>query len=143
MGSSEAAAAPPASRANSTTQQRQQESSEHDNPPPPDYDTLSLAPPGLEDTSSTSHPSFSHVPNQRAQTPTDASQKGRKSLKQQWEEFKQEDGRRKPANERYETVSAAEADRITGLDKHRALEEKKAAERKRGGKSMLGMLMLA
>jgi len=55
--------------------------------------------------------------------------------------LKQEDSRRKPNCEKYETVSAEEADKITGLDKHKEL-EKKAAERQRGGRSILGMLMM-
>lgn len=86
---------------------------------PPDYDTLSLAPPSI---------------NQSQPEPK------KDGIRQKFAALKAEDERRKA--ERITHVSAEEADRITGLDRHRVEEERKSSERKRGGKSVLGILMM-
>ena len=78
---------------------------------PPSYDTLSIAPPSI-------------------------SAGGKKSLKEKWKDAKAEDDQRRA--QRYTTVSAAEADRITGLDKHREKEEKKMKE---GGRKGIGKFL--
>jgi len=61
-------------------------------------------------------------------------------LRWKWKELKEESERRKA--ERLQTVSAMEADRITGLDRHREEEAKKSTEYRRGGKSVVGALFL-
>lgn len=104
---------------------------------PPAYDTISISPPSVnQDSAPTS--SSRDPPTQQASARRESSSS---KWKQKWQEIKEEDERRKAERIRY--VSPEEADRITGLDRHRAKEEKKSAERKRGGKSILGMLMLS
>ena len=90
---------------------------------PPAYDTISLAPPGADevDPSSTST--------------------RKKTLKEKWQDLKDEDEKRR--TDRVQHVTREEADRITGLDKHKELEEKKSAERKRGKGTILGAIFLS
>ena len=106
---------------------------------PPAYDQVSLAPPFTDDKQRASPSAWGNGAG--SGQGDGASHNRRKSVKQKWKELKEEDERRKAR--RYQHVSAAEADRITGLDKHREEEAKKSAERRRGGKSVLGILLLS
>lgn len=114
---------------------------------PPSYDTLSLAPPSA-DTEQTSPSARPQATNQQGGPSTQTQmqtqqQQTKKSLKDRWREIKAEDERRR--TERIQHVSKEEADRITGLDRHREAEAKKNAnaEAPRGMKSVLGFLMLS
>ncbi|KAK5952442.1 hypothetical protein OHC33_006485 [Knufia fluminis] len=112
-------------------------------PPPPAYDTLSLAPPSISAGADTeAGPSSSTQAARPSQRQQQQPAKNPKSLKDRWRDLKDEDERRKA--ERITHVSADEADRITGLDRHRAEEERKSAfaERPRGMKAVLGVLAL-
>lgn len=73
----------------------------------------------------------------------DASQEQgrRQAMKQKWKELKQEDERRRES--RFQTTSAEEAGRITGLDRHREEEARKSAARKRGSKGFLGVVFMS
>lgn len=100
---------------------------------PPDYDTLSIAPPTID---------HAYVPTSRPGNGQDLCEANamvrdrKKSLKERWQELKEEDEKRKAAQLQH--VTHEEADRITGLDKHKERETKKSAEGPRGGKSLLG-----
>lgn len=107
---------------------------------PPAYDTLSIAPPSVEQSNFVSPPGRVSTSNSDPESSIRRESSSSK-WKQKWQELKDEDERRK--SERIQHVSPQEADRITGLDKHRVLEEKKSAERKRGGKTILGILALS
>ncbi|KAK5945766.1 hypothetical protein PMZ80_002974 [Knufia obscura] len=75
---------------------------------PPAYDQLSIAPPAVEE-SSVQRPDAQTVSDNRT-----APEKGRGTmLKQKWKELKEDDKRRKA--DRFQTVSAMEADKILAL----------------------------
>lgn len=96
---------------------------------PPEYDSLPVAPPSINTAGA-------------ASSQHDALRASRKkSLKEKWKELKDEDQQRKAT--RIQHVTHEEADRITGLDKHKRLEAKKSTEERRGMKSLLGILFLS
>ncbi|KAK5945764.1 hypothetical protein PMZ80_002972 [Knufia obscura] len=132
----------PSSNSNPPPAQLRNDPNAMDPPPPPAYDTLSLAPPSISadaalapSSQQTSSPSESHTPQPQPHA--------KKSLKDRWRDLKDEDERRR--SERITHVSADEADRLTGLDRHRAEEERKSAvaERPRGMKALVGFLTLS
>jgi len=112
---------------------------------PPAYDTLSLGPPSA-DTEQVSRSAQSQTPDNgqpSIDNPKQSQlQQPKKSFKERWHALKEEDERRKA--QRIQHVSREEADRITGLDRHR---EAEAEAMKKGGprgiKSVLGILMLS
>jgi len=61
-------------------------------------------------------------------------------MKQKWKAMREDDERRRAG--RYQTVSAAEADRITALDRYREEQAKRSSEQKSGVASLLGVLFL-
>jgi len=112
---------------------------------PPAYDILSVAPPSA-DKEQAPHSARSPT-HDHSQPPTDDPkqsqlQQPKKSFKERWRALKEEDERWKA--QRIQHVSKEEADRITGLDRHR---EAEAEAMKKGGprgiKSVLGILMLS
>lgn len=110
----------------------------HDSDAPPAYDQLSIAPPSAEESSARQASTCTNTATQ-GNAVQDGSR--RNMMKQKWREMKEEDERRRA--ERYQVVPVSEADRITGLDRHREEEAKKSSERKRGGAALLGILSLS
>ena len=108
---------------NSGTQPDNSQSQWSDEIALPAYDTLSLAPPAADEVGSSS--TSTH----------------KKTLKEKWQDLKDEDEKRR--TDRVQHVTREEADRITGLDKHKELEEKKSTERKRGKGTILGAIFLS
>ena len=103
---------------------------------PPEYDTLSIAPPGIDDIPTSSRASNSEAPRDGDSIMNSR----RKSMKERWQQLKEEDEERKAAKLRY--VTREEADKIAGLDRHRERERRKAADGKKRGKGILGAVLI-
>ena len=104
---------------------------------PPAYDQLSIAPPSDEDSSA----QLSSTDTNTASKDNSVKDRSRGStMKQKWKAMREDDERRRAG--RYQTVSAAEADRITALDRYREEQAKRSSEQKSGVASLLGVLFL-
>lgn len=95
---------------------------------PPEYDTLSLAPPDIDDIG----------PSTEAGDATERSR--RKSFKERWQQLKQEDEEHKAARLQY--VTREEADKITGVDKLREKDALDVASGKKKGKGILAVMSM-
>lgn len=103
---------------------------------PPDYDTLSIAPPAIDDTPAQNEANDSQSPPE-----TDGTARSRrKSMKERWQELKDEDEARKASRLQY--VTHEEADKIAGLDKHKEREKQKIADGKKRGRGILGAALI-